>query len=167
VPVKFIFQNPKMRAWMLLHQTNSSMIKCEDKQFGPLGITTQQHAVLMAVKFSPTPPTLTQIADWVDRHINSITLIVDRMEKSGLVKRVRNTHDRRSFRLMMTAKGEKHLQTGIETGTPLIQEMLNCLTNEELQAMSEFLEKIRTKAIEQCYENKIIREIDVSKNSGM
>jgi len=167
VPVKFAFQNPKMRAWMLLHQTTSSIGKCEDKTFGPLGLTTQQHAVLMAVKFSPTPPTLTQIADWVDRHINSITLIVDRMEKGGLVKRARNAHDRRSYCLEMTAKGQKHLQTGIETDMPLIQEILCCLSNEELQAMSDFLEKIRTKAIEQCYENKKITEIEFGKKSGM
>ena len=167
MPVKFLFKNPKMSTWMMLHQTTNSIVKCEEKQFAPLGLTTQQHAILMAIKLSSTPPSLTQIADWVDRHVNSITLIVDRMEKSGLVKRVRNTHDRRSFSLVMTPKGEKYLQTGTGTGSTLVQELLSCLSNEELQTLQAFLEKIRTKAIEQCYEKKTITEVKVTGKSGI
>ena len=166
MPVKFIFQNPKMSAWMMLHQTMNSLSRCEEKNFIRLGLTTQQHAILMAIKYSGTPPSLTQIADWVDRHANSITLIVDRMEKSGLVKRVRNKEDRRSFGIVMTPKGEKYLESGVRAGIPLIQEILDCISQEELQTLQGFLEKIRNKAIEQCYENKIITEINAAKIDG-
>ena len=162
MPVKFIFNNPKLQTWMLLHQASNTMEKCEESKFSPLGLTTQQHAILMAVKYSPPPSSLTQIADWVDRHANSITLIADRMVKNGLVKRVRNAQDRRSYSLEMTSKGEKYLQTGTETGSTLVQEIMGCLTNQELQRLSEFLEKIRAKAIEQCYEKKTITEIKIT-----
>jgi DNA-binding MarR family transcriptional regulator len=167
VPVKFLFKSPKLSAWMMLHQTASSLAKCEEKQFGPLGLTTQQHAVLMAIKYSATPPSLTQIADWVDRHVNSITLIVDRMEKGGLVKRVRNKEDRRSFSLIMTPRGEKHLQTGVKTGSALIQEVLDCLSSEELQKLQDSLEKIRTRAIDLCYEKKTVNEVNVADRASL
>ena len=166
MPVKFIFKNPKMNTWMILHQTSNTLEKCEESKFSPLGLTSQQHAVLMAIKFSPSPTSLTQIADWVDRHANSITLIADRMVKNGLVKRVRNAQDRRSYCLEMTPKGEKYLQTGTETGATLVQEILSCLTNNELQTLSEFLEKIRTKAIEYCYEKKTVTEIKIAENDS-
>ncbi len=163
MPVKFNFRNPKMQGWMLLHQTFNSIAKCEDKELGEEGITPQQHAILMAIKLSDKPPSLTRIADWVDRHVNSITLIVDRMEKNGLVKRVRSTKDRRSFSLIMTEKGEKYLKTGVGTGNVLIQEIMSCLSNKELQAFIEFLDKIRHTAIKYCDENKPLIEIEVSK----
>jgi DNA-binding MarR family transcriptional regulator len=162
MPVKFVFQDPRMQTWMMLHQTASSMAKCEEKRFSPLGLTTQQHAILMAIKLSSTPPSLIQIADWVDRHANSITLIVDRMEKSGLVKRTRNIQDRRSYNLIMTAKGEKYLQSGLAAGLSLIQEILSCLSDAESQKLFDLLDKIRTKAIEQGYEKKTITEIKVA-----
>ena len=166
MPVKFVFQDPRMQTWMMLHQTANSIAKCEEKNFSPLGVTTQQHAILMAIKLSATPPSLIQIADWVDRHANSITLIVDRMEKSGLVKRTRNTRDRRSYNLIMTPKGEKYLQTGVEAGFPLIQEILSCLSDEELPRLFDLLDKIRTRAIEQGYEKKTITEVNVAEIEG-
>ncbi len=161
MPVKLIFRDPKMQGWMLLHQTFNSIAKCEDKELGEEGITPQQHAILMAIKLSDKPPSLTRIADWVDRHVNSITLIVDRMEKNGLVKRVRSTKDRRSFSLIMTPKGEKYLKTGAGTGETLTQEIMSCLSNKELQAFIEFLEKIRATAIKHCKEKKPITEINI------
>jgi DNA-binding MarR family transcriptional regulator len=165
LPVKYIFENPKLQSWMLLHQTYNSISKCEDKQLSSEGITAQQHAILMAIKLSPKPPSLTQIADWVDRHVNSITLIVDRMERNGLVKRVRNTKDRRSFCLMMTKKGEKALQVGLGSGSVVIQEVMSCLSSKELADLVEFLEKVRSKAIDYCYTKKTMTEVNVTDKS--
>jgi DNA-binding MarR family transcriptional regulator len=90
---------------------------------------------------------------------------VDRMERNGLVKRVRNTKDRRSFCLMMTKKGEKSLQAGLGSGSIVIQEVMSCLSNKELGDLIEFLEKVRTKAIDHCYTKKTMTEITVSDKS--
>jgi MarR family transcriptional regulator, 2-MHQ and catechol-resistance regulon repressor len=111
VPVKYIFKDTKRQTWEMLHQTSSSLARCEEKHFAFLGLSPQQYAILTAVNLSPTYPTLTQIADWVDRHTNSITYIVDRMERDRLIKRVRNPEDRRAYSLVITAKGEKYTST--------------------------------------------------------
>jgi DNA-binding MarR family transcriptional regulator len=168
VPVKYIFENSKMQTWAMLRQTSESIDICEEKQFipfAPLGLTPQQYIILMIIKISRTPLSLTQMADMVDRHANNITIIIDRMEKNGLVKRVRINGDRRSYRLALTPKGEKYYQTGIRENSHLIKEIFDCLSNEELQTLQDLLEKIRVRVNERYGEKKTITEIKVKRRS--
>jgi DNA-binding MarR family transcriptional regulator len=167
LPVKFIFDDPKMQSWTLLRQTYDSISKCEDKKLAKEGLTAQQHAILRTIKLSAEAPSITQVADWVDKHVNSISLIVDRMTESGRVKRVNAPRDRRSYNLVMTAKGEKAFQSGEVASAPLIQELLNCLSDEELQKLSNILEKIRAKTIELYFDKKTIYEVKVPETSNM
>jgi DNA-binding MarR family transcriptional regulator len=127
MPVNFLFSNPLLQVWMLLHQTHNSLVRCEEIVFAKTGLTAQQHAILMAISYIEGPATPTEIANWVDRKVNSITLIVDRMEKAGLVRRVRDVPDRRSHRLELTDKGKKALAQGINTSWTLIQELISSL----------------------------------------
>jgi DNA-binding MarR family transcriptional regulator len=58
--------------------------------------------------------TQTDIANWLDRDTTSITLIIDRMSKEGLVERIRDLKDRRAVRVIITPKGEEIFQQGKE-----------------------------------------------------
>ena len=167
MPVKFIFNNPQMDVWMLIHQTYYSVLRCEEKLFTGTGLTTQQHAILMAIKNADGPATPTQIADWVDRNLNSITLIVDRMEKSGLVKRVRDVRDRRSLRIVMTEKGEQYLKQNTTMSWQLIKDLLKVLSEEEMRQLAGLLEKVRQQAIEQCNGKKSLREVNISEQQHL
>jgi DNA-binding MarR family transcriptional regulator len=165
MPVKFVYKNPRKQAWMTLHQTSSSLARCEEKQFASLGLSPQQYAILMVVKFSPASPTLIQIADRIDRHVNGVTRVVERMEKSGLVTLVMNPEYRHAYSLVITAKGEKYYQNCARVSSTLVQKLLDGISDEDLNTLQEFLEKIRTNAIEMCYEKKIITEIKVGKKA--
>jgi MarR family 2-MHQ and catechol resistance regulon transcriptional repressor len=168
MPVKFTFNdNLQLTVWMLLHQTYNSIRKCENDVFAKTGITTQQHAILMAIKYANAPASPTQIADWVDRNPNSITLIIDRMEKNGLVKRVRDFKDRRSIRIAMTEKGERCLAESTVIGWDLIKEILDILSDEEMEKLKELLEKVRLQAVRHLQDEKNLKEIVVNKRKQM
>jgi DNA-binding MarR family transcriptional regulator len=163
MPVKLSFTDGQMSAWMLLHQTYNSLMKCEEIVFPTVGLTTQQHSILMAIKYLDAPATPTLIADWVDRNTNSITLIVDRMEKGGLVKRVRDIRDRRSLRIAMTPKGEKVLKQGITVGRKLIRDILGELSEEEIDTLTKSLEKVRYLALKYSQNEKKLKEVKLGK----
>jgi DNA-binding MarR family transcriptional regulator len=100
------------------------------------------------MKDIPGTVTPTAIANWLDRNPNSITLIIDRMEKGGLVKRVRDLEDRRAVRLIITPKGEEmYAQAGI-LAYKLSREILSALTEEELSTFLGIMQKIREKTFE-------------------
>jgi DNA-binding MarR family transcriptional regulator len=161
MPIKFSFNDQQLGVWMLFHQTYNSISRCEDKEFGKLGISAQQHAILMAIMRADGPVTPTQIAKWVDRNANSITLMLDRMEKSGLVVRTRNVSDRRSLHIEITEKGIEVLRQGVEVGWSIIRNILGSFSTKEIRALSESLEKLRHQAILRCYPEKDVEEIKI------
>ncbi len=135
--------------------------------FAKVGITTQQHAVLIAIKYINDPVTPTDVANWLDRNTNAITLIVDRMEKYGLVKRVRNLRDRRSLRLVMTRKGGKLLKQATVPAWELVQELLSCLSEEELKTFNRIMGKVREKAFQYLYPGEVMEEIRMNEAENM
>jgi DNA-binding MarR family transcriptional regulator len=167
MPVKFVFDIPQMTAWMLLHQTYNSIAKCEDQAFAEVDLTPQQYAVLWSIKHADGPATPTQIADWLDRNLNSMTLIIDRMEKGGLIKRVRDIKDRRSFRVAMTKKGEQHLKAGGIRGASLTEQLLRNLSDKELQTLVELLEKVRTESTRLWPKPKALKKVAVGEHPRM
>jgi MarR family transcriptional regulator, organic hydroperoxide resistance regulator len=50
---------------------------------------------------------LSELSDRIRAQNSTVTGIVDRMEREGLVQRVRSTEDRRVIRIRLTAKGAK------------------------------------------------------------
>lgn len=163
MPVKYVFDNQLLGFWMLFHQTYNSILRYENKEFAKIGISTQQYAVLMAIMQTDGPVTPSQIAKLVDRNANSITLILDRMEKSGLINRVRNVDDRRSLHVSMTDKGKQILREGIGIGWKVIQDSLSDLSEEEIKTMSGTMGKLRLKAISRCYPETNLEEINIDK----
>ena len=167
MPVKFAFNNPILRAWLLIHQTYNSVSKCEDTIFAKAGITTQQHAVLMAIKYINDPVTPSAVANWLDRNTNAITLIIDRMESDGMVKMARDLRDRRSLRLVITQKGENLLKQATVPGWELVQEIVSCLSEEELQTFIRLMEKVRGKAFQYLYPGGVMEEIRTNEAENM
>jgi DNA-binding MarR family transcriptional regulator len=50
--------------------------------------------VLVSISYLEQPVRITDIALWLERSANSISMIIDRMVKAGLVKRARDEVDR-------------------------------------------------------------------------
>lgn len=167
MPVKFAFEESRLMTWLLCHQTFNLVSKCEDVMFAKVGITTQQHAVLMSIKYINDPVTPTDVARWLDRNTNAITLIIDRMEKDDLVKRVRDLRDRRSLRLVITQKGKELLEQATVPSWELVQEILSCLSEEELKTFNRIMGKVREKAFQYLYPGKVMEEIKTNEAENM
>ena len=157
--VKFLFEQPEHKLWVLCHQTHNLVTKCEEQAYSPGGLTPQQMGVLMAIKNIKPPATPTEVARWLDRSTNSITMIVDRMEKDGLVKRRRDVQDRRSLRLVMTKKGEEAFEQALGPGWGLIKYVLSGFTSEEMQTLTKLLEKLREKAYQYLKPGATMEEV--------
>ena len=160
MPVRMTLKDPVGDAWLIFSQTSDSITKCEEDSFAEVGIPLQQFFVLSVIKSIPDPVTPSIVANWVDRNQNSITLIIDRMEKEGLVKRVRDLKDRRALRLIITAKGEEKIKLGRKPARELQEKILSVLTPEELTTFAVLLRRVREATFE--YRNIKDKVRDVS-----
>ena len=69
------------------------------------------------------------LADLLDSDKVSVVRIVDYLSDKGYVKRMKDSSDRRKFRLTLTSKAEKEL--------PLIREAISNLTRVALKGLSD------------------------------
>lgn len=148
MPVRITRGNPIENAWIMYQSTYESVMKCADETSARTGLSHRQYQVLRAIKDISGMVTATAVANWLDRNPNSITLIIDRMEKAGMVKRVRDLGDRRSIRLMITPEGERRREMANKPAYELSKEILSALTEDELSTFVELLSKIREKTFE-------------------
>ena len=80
-------------------------------QAAEVGLTHAQHQLLLAVKGHPDPdgPTIGEVADYLNVRHHSAVGLVDRVERAGLLRRVRDAADARAVRLLLTADGEDRI----------------------------------------------------------
>lgn len=168
MPVKFTLHEPLLMAWLLCRQCYNLVSKCEEKVLAKLQLTPQKQAVLIAIKYIDEPVHPTDVADWLDRNPNSISMIIDRMEKDDLVERIRDLNkDRRTVRLVLTEKGKELLDQANVLGWKLMQEILSCLSEEEQQAHIKIMERVRESAFKYLYPGKVMKEIKTNEEYNM
>ena len=159
MPIKFQFENPDKGVWVLLRQVHNLVSRCEDQVFSKHGLTTEQHGVLMAIKHINGPVRITDIARWLDRSVNSVSMIVDRMVKAGLLRRTRDRKDRRTVFVTITSKAEKAYIPATVAGWELVQEILSSLSDEDKLTLVKLLETIRDKTYEYLGASGIVEEV--------
>lgn len=90
------------------------------------GLTPQRYVLLLMIKGAPEATersTVTELAERLELAQNTVTDLVGRAEKAGLLRRERSMADRRVTHLRLTADGERRL-AGAFTGLEVERENL-------------------------------------------
>jgi DNA-binding MarR family transcriptional regulator len=167
MPIKFRFKNVDKGAWVLLRQVPNLVSRCEDLVFSKYGLTTERHAVLMAIRHIDGPVRPTDVARWLDLSVNSVSMIIDRMVKAGLVKRVRDRKDRRTVFLSVTSKAERSYVLASVAGWELIQEILAPLSDKDKRVLIKLLETLRDKTYDYLGSGEVAEEVKRSEMENM
>jgi DNA-binding MarR family transcriptional regulator len=114
-------------------------LRRETEQFG---ITGRQATLLWLVKGSPGT-TMRALAEMEGISPPALSGHIDRLERSGLLVRVRSTEDRRRVGLLLTEEGERILRSVRERRTAWLAERLGELDRADLQAVGVAVEPLR------------------------
>ena len=132
-----------LRLWFLLHRDYVLLRSCEDQVYGEKGLTMEQYATLAAIKYLNDPVRPTDVARWMGHSPNSVTMMIDRMVKAGLVRRIRSKADRREVRVIIASKGENALEPATRAGWEFIQKIMSPLSEEDRHTLASLLEILR------------------------
>ncbi len=72
-----------------------------------------------------------------------MTHLIDKLVDLGIVERQMDTADRRMINIVLTSKGRAIVEERDNTIKKATKETLSCLTDEELETLSDSLEKLR------------------------
>ena len=137
----------KRELWALLDQATTAMSRVADNELSQAGITMIQGAVLYFVKNAKEPVIPAHISRWLFREPHTVSQLLMRMEKQGLVKRTKDLNRKNQVRITLTAKGEQAFQQQSEMRG--IGRILSTLTPEECNKLGASLKKLRDEAIKE------------------
>ena len=141
--VNYDSKNTDMKLWLLMHRVRDALALCEDSIFKEYGLTSEQFRVLAAVKGRGGSSRPSELARILERSPNSVSMLIDRMVKAGLVKRTRDRKDRRAVNVSMTGKAEKCLGPAGPAGWEFIQKILSPLSHEDKRILASLLERTK------------------------
>jgi DNA-binding MarR family transcriptional regulator len=87
--------------------------------------------------------TPSEISESVFREKNSITAVLNTMERQGVVRREPSTNDRRSVKVVITDKGWKEANRLSPIAQELSREVLSCLEKEKVEDLVETMRNLR------------------------
>jgi DNA-binding MarR family transcriptional regulator len=88
------------------------------------------------------PRMMRELAEHLAVAVNSMTSIVDGLERKKLVRRQRSSEDRRVVRVELTNAGREIYQSVVEVNLRLFRSMLRALTQDEQEIFMVLFRKI-------------------------
>lgn len=133
--------------WWLILQMRRSLHKAWAKELFQHNLTPEKVAAMFIITVIGYRATPSQISRYLLREPHSVSSLLKRMQEEGLVVRAKDLERKNLVRFALTEKGKKAYS--LTTKRESIRNIMSCLSKEELQQMKEYLERLRTKAIEE------------------
>lgn len=124
-----------------LKQYISSMLK---KRGVPL---TPEQFILIDLLWNQGAMSQQQLADQMQKDKNSVTKLVDAIERKGFVVRQQSAVDRRSNIIFLTEKAELLKNVAKEKGIYILDRMLDGISEKELRGFLHTLNKLNKNMI--------------------
>jgi DNA-binding MarR family transcriptional regulator len=161
--VKSESANTVLRLWLLLHRVHDIVNLCEESILREYGLTPEQFGVLASIKSDGGSLRPVDLAWMLERSPNSVSMLIDRMVKAGLVRRTRDRKDRRAVNVTLTSKGEKALQPAAPADWEFVQKILLTLPDGDRHALTDTLEMVKCEAF--GYLHPELDKANIIKNS--
>lgn len=125
-----------------------NLAACKLKQYSAMMLRmnnirlTPEQFLLIDLLWNQGPMSQQQLADSMRKDKNSITKLVDALERKELLMRQRSKKDKRSNIIVLTEKAEKMKEDAKEAGISMLDHVLDGISEEELRGFLSTLNKI-------------------------
>ena len=119
-----------------LKQYIAAMLRIEDVPLTP------EQFMLIDLLWNQGSMTQQQLADQMHKDKNSVTKLVDAIEKKGFVVREQNLKDRRANTLVLTEKALQLKDSAKRKGISILDNILEGISEEELRSFLTTLHKL-------------------------
>jgi DNA-binding MarR family transcriptional regulator len=132
--------------WGRLFLAAKVVERAREIELSRVNVSLIQAMVLYALKLSPEPLTPSRLARMLCREPHSMSALIDRMEKQGLVEKKHDLSRKNLVRVVVTPKGEEAFQR--QRSMNAVANLTSTLSKEERQALGICVDKLRVRATE-------------------
>jgi MarR family transcriptional regulator, 2-MHQ and catechol-resistance regulon repressor len=130
-----------LNAYIKLMRAGQSLSGRVEAHFRELGLTASQFGVLEAL-LHVGPLNQKSLAAKILKSTGNITMVIDNLEKRGLVKRTRDEQDRRHFSIGITRKGASLITAFFPKHVERIVEEMSVLSGAEQDTLGRLCKKV-------------------------
>jgi DNA-binding MarR family transcriptional regulator len=141
---KTFFSDQDFNMWWLIMYAWRAMDKARSRELSKYGLTPEQAGTLFMIQAIGSDATSIQIAKWILNEPHSVSYLLGRMEKAGLVKRTKDIKRKNSIKVNLTQKGHEAYEQASNRNS--IHEIMSCLSKEEQEQLRVSLQKLLDKA---------------------
>jgi len=127
--------------WWLLHQTRDVLFRVRETELSQYDVTAMQTAVLFVVDAIGGEATPNEISRWLLREPHTVSVLLARMEKAGLVNKAKDPGKKGTITVTLTEKGRQAFSQSLKRES--IRKIMSCLSDEEREQLRSSLEKLR------------------------
>ena len=135
------------KLWGILGQTFDVVLKTRQKELYRYDLSAVEAGTLWAIQTIGEKATPTKITRWLLREPHTVTELLNRMVKKGLVTKTNDLERRNMIRISVTEKGRQAY--GQSTKRKSIHKVMSSLSEEERQQLMASLRKLRDRAFKE------------------
>jgi MarR family transcriptional regulator, organic hydroperoxide resistance regulator len=129
--------------WKLLDHTRFMIFRSSELELAQFGLTPEQAYVLEILNQNAGETTINNIVEVTQRQHHTISTLIKRMDKQGLVEKNKRLVDSRKYDVVATRKA-KHLTNKITAKS--VDEIFGCLDDDEKVKLRTHLNSLLIKA---------------------
>lgn len=131
--------------WLLLARTHYHVKQARTRELHRYGISPEQAGILFYVHNCGNNAIPADISRWMIREPQTITSILNRMLKKGLIDKKQDAERKNVIRISLTPKGLEVLKHAEKRYS--FHRILSTLTEEKRQALHDILDELRNAAL--------------------
>ncbi len=149
--------------WILISRVYHMIAKLRNMELNKYGILPVQQYILFILQALGNNTTPSEISRYVYQQRSSVSDILNRMVKQGLITKERKSDGKGRVLIKMTEKGEKALQLSSERQH--LHNVMSVLNEEKRRQLESALELLRDRAVEEfsVYQKTILPPSQLSK----
>jgi DNA-binding MarR family transcriptional regulator len=135
--------NPFLTAWLRLRQAYRAAIRIAEIEMSQFQSTIAQLDILNMLNATEGSLTPGEISSYLFLDNTGISALLTRMQRVGLVKKVRSRVDQRVVRIQMLPKGKELLAKARRLHGGTCQTMEECFSENEVKQLDDYLKRYR------------------------
>lgn len=132
--------NPKTGIGGLVSRVRVKLFDALDEELAPFDITAAQYVILVSLAHGVD--SCSGLCKGVSYDPGAMTRMIDRLERKGLVRRVRSPEDRRVVQLVLTDEGRAVYPKLVAKAAEVTNRKLKGFTKTEAQQLERLLQRV-------------------------
>lgn len=132
--------------WIMIAQTKDAILRARQRDYARFNISNERRAVLWNIQNNGGHATPVEIARQLFRELHSVTEMLKRMEKEGLITRYKGS-GRSKIEVKLTQKGLDVFNQSLHNETD--KRIFSVLTKKQRQRLASYLWKLRGQVLKE------------------